>query len=129
MIRNCIYSILFLILSNHYNAQVLDSLRHSNDAYTERKHVKFKFNSSLAQSKIYRDNFTGKLYFQNGFDRSTIYQSNFENRCDLQKNLDELNFKSQINAFNVPKTMFNPNGNVTLKQTIITGFLNEIKKQ
>ncbi|AQX86084.1 hypothetical protein ATB97_18810 [Elizabethkingia bruuniana] len=32
--------------------------------------------SSRPFGKMYRDNFTGRMYFQNGFDRTVIYSRN-----------------------------------------------------
>ncbi len=60
------YNRLFLLDTIHYKPQFSVSVKPvSND--------KDNFPLGGRHGKIYRDNFTGRIYFQNGFDRTLIY--------------------------------------------------------
>ncbi|WP_374364782.1 hypothetical protein [Cloacibacterium sp.] len=127
--KKLIYITFLLVISFNAKSQVLDSLKLSEKPL-EKKYIKFKFSVSSKNNTIYKDNFTGRLYFQNGFDRTAIYNTsnkiNYQN--DIQKNLSQLNSKFTVNPYQIPKTITNPNGATTPKQAIISGLLKGIAR-
>ena len=127
--KKLIYITFLLVISFNAKSQVLDSLKLSEKPL-KKKYIKFKFSVSSKNNTIYKDNFTGRLYFQNGFDRTAIYNTsnkiNYQN--DIQKNLSQLNSKFTVNPYQIPKTITNPNGATTPKQAIISGLLKGIAR-
>ena len=127
--KKLIYITFLLVISFNAKSQVLDSLKLSEKPL-EKKYIKFKFSVSSKNNTIYKDNFTGRLYFQNGFDRTAIYNTsnkiNYQN--DIQKNLSQLNSKFTVNPYQIPKPITTPNGATTPKQAIISGLLKGIAR-